>query len=144
MSSPEVCGPAQGLTRIRLQPAIYFCLHRGSLPENTAGRQPRLGAKNPRPQDFVKNCISAKPAAPLCNVHITATLLGAKNPNCSFGIRESRRRSRPSHQGAALHQTQCDAPTGVLVMAASSAPRSASYPLAALVKACPCRVIYEL
>jgi len=25
-----------GLTRIRLQLAIYFCLHRGSLPENTA------------------------------------------------------------------------------------------------------------
>jgi hypothetical protein len=25
-----------GLTRIRLQCAIYFCLHRGSLPENTA------------------------------------------------------------------------------------------------------------
>src|SRR5436190_24010620 len=39
MSSPEVCGPARGLTRIRLQLAIYFCLHRGSLPENTAGRQ---------------------------------------------------------------------------------------------------------
>jgi hypothetical protein len=28
-----------GLTRIRLQPAIYFFLHRGSLPENTARRQ---------------------------------------------------------------------------------------------------------
>src|SRR5262245_38984307 len=27
------------LTRIRLQRAIYFCLYRGSLPENTAGWQ---------------------------------------------------------------------------------------------------------
>jgi hypothetical protein len=30
------------LTRIRLQPAISFCLHRGSLPENTTQRQPRF------------------------------------------------------------------------------------------------------
>ena len=28
-----------GLTRTRLQLAIYFCLHRGSLPENTASWQ---------------------------------------------------------------------------------------------------------
>src|SRR5438132_12740908 len=47
----------QQLTRIRLQLAIYFCLHRGSLPENTAGRQPRFGAK-PRPKISVKNYMS--------------------------------------------------------------------------------------
>src|SRR5262249_3126983 len=33
---------ARGLTRIRPQLAIYFCLHRGSVPENTAGGQPRF------------------------------------------------------------------------------------------------------
>ena len=33
------------LTRIRLQLAIYFWLYRGSLLENTAGCQPRFGAK---------------------------------------------------------------------------------------------------
>src|SRR5438874_2508955 len=41
------------LTRIRLQRAIYFCLHRDSLPENTAGGQPRFGAK-PAPKNFCK------------------------------------------------------------------------------------------
>jgi hypothetical protein len=30
---------SMSLPRIRLQLAIYFCLHRGSLPENTARRQ---------------------------------------------------------------------------------------------------------
>jgi hypothetical protein len=33
-----------GLTRIRLQLAIYFCLHGGSLPEKAAGRQRNSGA----------------------------------------------------------------------------------------------------
>src|SRR5580765_3979471 len=47
MSSPEVCGPTRGLTGIRRQRAIYFCLHRGSLPENTTGRQPRFRAAKP-------------------------------------------------------------------------------------------------
>jgi hypothetical protein len=43
---PEIIHPKVSsvhLSRIRLQPAIYFCLHRGSLPKNTAGRQPRFG-----------------------------------------------------------------------------------------------------
>ena len=44
------------LTRIRLQPAIYFCLHAGSLRENTAGRQPRFLSK-PRAGDFRKKTI---------------------------------------------------------------------------------------
>ena|SRR5207248_7481976 len=48
------------LCRIGWQFVIYFCLHRGSLPENTAGRQPRLGAKNPRRKNFVRNYMSAK------------------------------------------------------------------------------------
>src|SRR5438093_13479740 len=39
------------LTRIRLQLAIYFCLHRGSLPENTARRQPRFPGQTPRPKN---------------------------------------------------------------------------------------------
>jgi hypothetical protein len=55
-----VTGPldhfAQHLTRIRLQSAIYFCLHRGSLPENTAGRQTRFGAK-PALKNFRKKTI---------------------------------------------------------------------------------------
>jgi hypothetical protein len=38
-------GHHTGLTRIRLQHAIYFCLHRGSLPENTAGDQPGFREK---------------------------------------------------------------------------------------------------
>ena len=37
------------LTRIRLQRAFDFYLHRGSLPEITAGRRPQFGAK-PRPK----------------------------------------------------------------------------------------------
>src|SRR6266536_953355 len=40
-----------GLTRSRLQFAIYFCLHRGGVPENTARRQPRFG-QNPSPKNF--------------------------------------------------------------------------------------------
>jgi len=47
------------LTRTRLQRAIYFCLHTGSLPENTAGRRPRFGAK-PVPKNFRKNYMSYK------------------------------------------------------------------------------------
>src|SRR5204863_422093 len=43
----------EDLTRIRLQRAIHFCLHRGSLPENTPGRQPRFAAK-PEPKNFRK------------------------------------------------------------------------------------------
>jgi len=39
-----MCG-VMHLTRIRLQSAIYFCLHAGSLPENTARRQPQFEAK---------------------------------------------------------------------------------------------------
>jgi hypothetical protein len=35
-----------GLTRIRLQLAIYFVLHRGSLPENTARWQARSHSNN--------------------------------------------------------------------------------------------------
>jgi hypothetical protein len=31
-----------GLTRIRLERAIHFCLDRGNLAEHTAGRQPRF------------------------------------------------------------------------------------------------------
>ena len=41
------------LSRIGWQFVIYFCLHKGSLPENTAGRQSRLGAKNPRHQKLL-------------------------------------------------------------------------------------------
>src|SRR4030095_15317642 len=48
-----------GLTRIRLQAAIYFCLHRGSLQENMARGQPRFRGK-PRPKNSVKNYMSAK------------------------------------------------------------------------------------
>ena len=47
------------LTRIRLQSAIYFRLHAGSLPENTAGRQSRFGANSP-PKFSVKNYMSRK------------------------------------------------------------------------------------
>ena len=36
------------LTRIRLQSAIYFCLHRGSLPENTARWQAQPGGAHHR------------------------------------------------------------------------------------------------
>src|SRR5438874_6191089 len=54
------------LTRIRVQLAIYFCLHRGSLPEHTAGGQSRFRA-NPPPQKFRKNYVSAK-TAPRYNV----------------------------------------------------------------------------
>src|SRR5882724_477692 len=39
-------------TRIRLRAAIYFCLHRGSLTENTAGRQPRCRGTIPCPKKF--------------------------------------------------------------------------------------------
>src|SRR4029077_3753333 len=36
---------SKGLTRIRLQLATYFCLHRGSFTESTATGQPRLRDK---------------------------------------------------------------------------------------------------
>ena len=63
MSSPEVRGPAPDLTRIRLKRAIYFCLHEGSLPENTAERQPRFTAENSRPKNSDKLC-----ATKICSV----------------------------------------------------------------------------
>jgi hypothetical protein len=53
----SVAGARRGLHRIRLQLAIYFCLYRRSLPENTAGRQPRFGAKS-APKNFRKNYMS--------------------------------------------------------------------------------------
>src|SRR5260370_33404490 len=36
----------------RLQAAIHFCLRIGSLPENTAGRQPRFRGTIPCPKQF--------------------------------------------------------------------------------------------
>ena len=48
-----------GLTRIRLQPAIYFCLHRGSLPKNAEGGQPRIQGEIV-PKNFGKNYMSCK------------------------------------------------------------------------------------
>jgi hypothetical protein len=44
-------------TRIRLQLAIYFCLHRGSLPENTARRQPRFRGQKPIPDKISEKYI---------------------------------------------------------------------------------------
>lgn len=44
----------RGLTRNRLQPAIYFRLHTGSLPENTGERQPRFSGTIPCPNKFRK------------------------------------------------------------------------------------------
>ncbi len=38
----SVAGARPGLNRIRLQLAIYFCLYRRSLPENTAGGRTRF------------------------------------------------------------------------------------------------------
>ena len=38
----SVAGARLGLNRIRLQLAIYFCLYRRSLPENTAGGRTRF------------------------------------------------------------------------------------------------------
>jgi hypothetical protein len=38
----SVAGARRGLNRIRLQLAIYFCLYRRSLPENTAGGRTRF------------------------------------------------------------------------------------------------------
>lgn len=55
-----VTGQELRLTRIRLQPALYLCLHRGSLPENTAGRQPRFRGKTQALQNSVKNLMSYK------------------------------------------------------------------------------------
>ena len=49
------------LTRIRLQSAIYFRLHRGSLLENTAGGQPRFRrALSPAPKISVKTICHIK------------------------------------------------------------------------------------
>ena len=48
------------LTRIRLQSAIYFWLYRGSLPENTARRQPRFWGQNPRPKNSEKTICHVK------------------------------------------------------------------------------------
>jgi hypothetical protein len=41
----SVAGARRGLNRIRLRPAIYFCLPRDRLLEKTAGGQPRFGSK---------------------------------------------------------------------------------------------------
>jgi hypothetical protein len=48
LSHPKVS--SVHLSRIRWQFVIYFCLHRGSLPENTAGRQRRFRGQNPLPR----------------------------------------------------------------------------------------------
>src|SRR6266478_5751915 len=45
---------SQGLTRIRLQLATYFCLHRGSFTESTATGQPRLRDKTRDLKNSVK------------------------------------------------------------------------------------------
>src|SRR5438034_2163586 len=47
------------LTRIRLQPAIYFCLHRGSLPENAADGNLFL-RQDQHPKISIKNYMSGK------------------------------------------------------------------------------------
>jgi len=48
------------LTRIRVQLAIYFCLHRGSLPENSAERQPRVRGGKTLLKNSVENYMSDK------------------------------------------------------------------------------------
>jgi len=54
------------LTRIRLQRAIYFCLHRGSLSKNTARGQSRFRrALSPAPKSPAKNYMPAKTCARL-------------------------------------------------------------------------------
>ena len=47
------------LTRITLQPAIYFCVYGDNLPENAAARQPRFWIKT-APKNSVKNYMSDK------------------------------------------------------------------------------------
>ena len=51
---------SEGLTRIRLQLATYFCLHRGSFTASTARRQPRFRRNLPHPKISVKNYMSDK------------------------------------------------------------------------------------
>ena len=58
------------LTRIRQHLAIYFCLHRGSLPEDTAKRQPQF-RDNTRPE-FLRKTICQLKLHSFCNVYITA------------------------------------------------------------------------
>ena len=60
------------LTRIRLQRAIYFCLHRGSLPENTAGRQPRFRGKTCA-QNFRKKLYVRRKSANWAAVFVDAS-----------------------------------------------------------------------
>ena len=55
----SVAGARPGLNRIRLQLAIYFCLHRGSLPDKTARGQPRFWARSVS-KNSVKNYMSYK------------------------------------------------------------------------------------
>jgi len=43
-----------------LQRAVYFYFHTDSLPENTAGSQPRFRGASPAPNNSVKNYMSAK------------------------------------------------------------------------------------
>ena len=45
-TSPEVCGPAQDLTRIRWHFVVYFCLHRGE----SAGKDGKLASLDPKPE----------------------------------------------------------------------------------------------
>src|SRR6476646_1916993 len=58
LNGPTKCTnsvPSQHLTRIRLQCAIYFCLHRRSLRENITPGQPRFRAQSPAQENSVKN-----------------------------------------------------------------------------------------
>lgn len=50
----------RALTRNRLQRAIYFCLHRGSLPETLQQVNRDSGAKSPAPTNSVKKYMSDK------------------------------------------------------------------------------------
>ena len=49
MKSRRRCRLSGDLTRIRLQLAIYFCVHRGSLNQNAARWQASLRSIKPRP-----------------------------------------------------------------------------------------------
>ena len=94
----NVAGARHGLNRIRLQLAIYSCLHSGSLPENTAGDQPQILGPKTALKKFRKNYMSHEALRQEASCRFA---IPRRVPLAQF--RNGRWRRAPKHGGCRLY-----------------------------------------
>ena len=118
------------LTRIRLQRAIYFCLHRGSFPENNAERQPQFQGQKTRAQHFRRKLyVRQNPVPSLQNgtlFYVNALCfceIDDLSRNVMFGVSKLARPVVPIHNLIFRHRTQCLLQLGYATLSTPLAPK---------------------